>query len=72
MASHSANLLLENLVVETGFEFTLARRCGSDIHSCLSTSQDDIIFLWGDGGAVQGGVCRVSFHDFKVVNIDEL
>jgi hypothetical protein len=72
MASDAANLLLENLVVETRFELSLAGRGGCDVHGCLATSKNDKVFLWGDGGGVERSVGDVGLHDFEVAGVDDL
>lgn len=72
VASHTADLVLEDLVVEAGFEFTLAGRGSGDVHGCLTTSEDNKVFLGGDGGAVEGGVGGVGLEDFEVLGRDEL
>jgi len=53
---HTTNLLTEDLVVEAGLEFSLACARGCDIHGGLSTSEDNVVFDRGHGGAVEGGV----------------
>ena len=72
MTTNSANLFLKYLVVEPSFELALTTRSGSDIHCCLSTSKDDEIFLWSDGGAVQRGISDISFHDLEISCVNEL
>lgn len=52
VASDTANLILENLVIEPRLEFTLSLRCCSDISSFLSTSEDDKVLLRGERGGV--------------------
>lgn len=72
VATDTADLVLEDLVVETSFEFTLARGGRGDIHGSLTTSQDHVVLLGGDGGAVQGRVGNVGFEDGEVTAGDEL
>lgn len=72
VASDTADLLLEDLVVEAGFEFSLAGRGGGDVHGCLTTADDDVVFKGGDGGGVEGGVGDVGFHYFEGLGVDEL
>lgn len=68
----STDLLLENLVVEPRFEFTLSGVGGGDIHSGLSSSENDKVLVGGDGGAVERSVGYVGLHDFEVAGVDEL
>lgn len=72
MTTDSTDLLLENLVIETSFEFTLSRVGGSDVHSGLSTAEDDKVLVRCDGGAVERSVGNVGLHDFEIGGVDEL
>lgn len=48
MATDSTNLLFENFVVETRFEFTLSGVGCGNVHSGLSSSEDDEILVGCD------------------------
>lgn len=72
MATDAADLILEDLVVETRLEFTLSGGGGCDVHGCLSTAEDDEVFLGGDDGAVEGRVGGVGLEDLEVLGCDEL
>lgn len=72
MATDTADLLLEDLVVEPRLELTLAGGGRGDVHSGLSTTQDDEVLLGGDGGAVEGGVGDVCLEKLEVAGGDEL
>jgi hypothetical protein len=72
VTSHTADLVLENLVVETGLELTLTGGGSCDIHGCLTTTEDDKILLGGDGGTVEGCIGNVSLEDLEVTGRDEL
>jgi hypothetical protein len=72
MATYTANLLGEDLVVEAGFEFTLAGGGGCDVHGGLATTEDDVVFYGGHGGAVEGGVGDVGLEDVESLDINEL
>lgn len=72
VTAHATNLALEDLVIETGLEFTLASRGGGDIHSGLTTTEDDVVLLAGDGSAVERGVGGVGLEDLEVLGCDEL
>lgn len=72
VATDTANLLLKDLVVEAGLEFALSRRGGCDIHGGLTTAEDDVLLLGGDGGAVEGCVGDVRLEDFELLGCDEL
>lgn len=72
MATDTADLLLEDLVVETGLELTLTGRGPGDIHGSLTTTENDEILLRRDGGAVQGGISDVSLENLEVLGGDEL
>lgn len=68
----TANLVLKDLVVETSLEFTLAGGGCSNIHSGLATSQNNVVLLGCDCGAVQWGIGDVGFHDSKVTGRHKL
>ena len=72
VTTHTANLVLEDLVVETGLELTLAGGGGGNIHGGLTTSQDDEVLLRGNGSAVQRSVGNVGLDDGKILGRDEL
>jgi len=72
VSSHTANFLLENLVVEAGFEFPLARRSCGDVHCCLTTSKNNKVLFRSDGSTVKWSIGYIGFHDFKISCIDEL
>lgn len=72
VTTHTADFILKDLVVETGFEFTLASGCRGDIHGGLATAQHHVVFLGGDDGAVEGGVGNVGFEDGEVTGGNEL
>lgn len=72
MTTNSANLLLENLVVESGLKLSLSAAGCGDIHSCLTTSENDKVLVGGDGCAVQGSICDVCLHDLEIRGVDEL
>ena len=61
MPLNAPDLVLEDLVVEAGFEFALAGGGGGDVHGGLAAAEDDEGLLRGDGGGVEGGVGRVGF-----------
>jgi hypothetical protein len=72
VATDATNLLGEDLVVETGLEFTLAGRGGCDIHGGLATTEDNVVFYGGNGSAVEGCVGNVCLEDGKLFGVDEL
>ena len=72
VASHAADFVLKDLVVETGFEFTLTGGRAGDVHGGLTTAENYKVFLGRDGGGVEGGVGGVGLEDFKVLSGDEL
>lgn len=72
VASDTANLVLEHLVVETGLEFTLPGGGGCDIHGGLATTQDHVVLFGSDGGAVQGSIGNVCFENGEITRGDEL
>ena len=53
VAPYTANLILKDLVVETGLKLALARRRCSDIHGRLATTQNHVVLLGGDGSRVE-------------------
>lgn len=72
MTTHATNLLLKHLVVEARLEFTLASRSGGDVHGSLAATEDDEVFLGGDGSGVEGGVGDVGLHNLEIGGIDDL
>lgn len=72
VTTHTTNLLHKDLVVEAGFEFTLSRGCGCDVHGGLTSTENNVVFYGRDGGAVEGRVGNVRLEDGKVFGIDEL
>jgi hypothetical protein len=72
MASDTANLLFEDLVVEAGFELSLTGAGGGDVHGGLTTSDDHVVLDGCDGGRVEGCVGNVCLHDFERLGVHEL
>ncbi len=72
VTAHTADLVLEDLVVESGLELSLPSRRGGDVHGGLATSENDEIFLGGDGGAVERCIGRVGLENLKILGADEL
>ena len=72
VTAHATNLALEDLVVETGLEFTLAGRGGGDIHGGLTATEDNVVLLASDGSAVKRGVGGVGLENLEVLGCDEL
>ena len=66
MATDTADLLLEDLVVEPGLELTLSRGGGGDVHGGLAAAEDDVVLLGGDAGAVERGVGGVGLEQLEV------
>jgi hypothetical protein len=72
VTTDTANLLHEDLVVETRFKLSLAGRGGSDIHGGLSSTKDNVVFYGRDGGAVERCVGNIGLENGKIFDIDEL
>lgn len=72
VTTNTADFVLKDPVVETGFEFTLASGRGGDIHGGLTTAQDHVVLLGGDDGAVERRVGDVGFEDGEVTGGQEL
>jgi hypothetical protein len=73
VTTHTADLLLEDLVVEAGLELTLAGGCGGDVHGGLTTTEDNVVLrVGGDGGGVEGCVGDVGLEDFHRVGVVQL
>lgn len=66
VATDTTDFVLEDLVVEAGFEFTLSGGGGGDVHGGLTTAENDEVFARGDGGGVEGGICDVGFEELQV------
>jgi hypothetical protein len=63
VTADTTNFVLEDLVVEAGLELSLASRSSSDVHGGLTATENNEIFLGGDGGAVEGGITDVRLED---------
>lgn len=72
VTSHTADLVLEDLVVETGLELTLSGRGSGDVHGGLTTTEDDEVLLGGDSSAVQGSIGDVCLENLEVAGRDKL
>jgi hypothetical protein len=72
VTSDTANLLFEDLVVETGFELSLTGAGGGDVHGGLTTSDDNVVLDGCDGGRVEGCVGDVCLHDLERLGVHEL
>ena len=66
MAPDTADLVLEDLVVEAGLELALAGAGGGDVHGGLAAAEDDEVLLRGDAGAVERGVGGVGLEQLEV------
>ena len=72
VATDTANLVFEDLVVEAGLEFTLAGGGGGDIHGGLTTTENHVFLLWCHAGSVEGSVGGVGLEDGEVAGGHEL
>ena len=72
MSLDTANLVLENLVVEARLKFSLSRRRGGDILGVLSAAEADVVLPDEDGGAVERGIGHVGLEHLEVLGGDEL
>lgn len=72
MTTDTANLVLEDLVVEASLELTLTGAGGGDIGSSLTTTQNDKVLLAGQSSTVQGGIGDVGLQNTQVLGGDEL
>jgi len=72
VTTDTANLVLEDLVVESSLEFTLASGGRGDVHGGLTTTENDEVLLPGHAGAVEGGITGVGLEDLEILSGDEL
>lgn len=72
VTTDTANLVFENLVVETGLEFTLASGGSCDIHGGLTTTQNHVFLLGSDGGGVEGSIGGVGLEDVEIASGQKL
>lgn len=72
VTTNTADFVLEDLVVETSLEFTLASGGSGDFHGGLTTTKDDKVLLGGNGCAVERGIAGVRLEDFEVAGGKEL
>lgn len=68
VASNSADLVLEDLVIESSFKFALASGRGCHVGGSLATSEDDKVLLWGDGGGVERRIGNIGLQDAEVAS----
>jgi hypothetical protein len=59
--SYSPYFILEDLVIEPSLEFSLSSRCCGHIHGCLTTTENNEVFLWCDCCRVERGISNVCF-----------
>jgi hypothetical protein len=72
VTTDTANLVFEDLVVEARLELTLTGRGGCDIHGGLTTTEDNVVLLSGNGSRVEGGIGDVGLKDGEVAGRNEL
>jgi hypothetical protein len=87
MTSYPSNLVLEDFMVKTGFEFPLTGLSSGDFSSFLASTEDDLgkklvqqrnveggykVLYWGYGGCVERGVGVVCFEQVKCVGVKDL
>lgn len=72
MTPDTADLILKDLVVESGLKFTLALGSSSDVSGLLTTTEDHEILFRGKSSCVKRGVSNKGLEDLKVVHIDYL
>lgn len=72
VTSHTTNLVLEDLVIETSLELTLTGRSSGNIHSGLTTTEDDEFLFGGDSGTIKGCVGCIGLEDLEIAGRDEL
>ena len=72
VATDTANLVFEDLVVETSLEFTLTSGGSSDIHSSLTTTKNHVFLLRRNSSAVEGSVGNIGLKDGEVTAGNEL
>lgn len=71
VARETCALLLKDLVPESSLESTLSCRSGCDVHSILTTTNNDERLGWMNGSTVQwclGGVC---LYHLQCLGVDE-
>lgn len=71
VASYATDLVLEDLVVETRLELSLAGGGRGDVHGRLATAQDHVVLLRGDACAVEGRVGGVRLEELEVAGGDQ-
>lgn len=72
VTSHTTNFVLEDFVIEPSLKLTLTGRSSGNIHSGLTTTEDDEFLLGGDSGTVEGCVGCIGLEDLKIAGRDEL
>lgn len=70
MSPHSSNLILKDLMIEPRLEFTLSGTGSGDIHSGLSTAEDDEVFPGCYGCGIEWSVGGVGLENFEIAGAD--
>ena len=70
MSPHSSNLILKDLMIEPRLEFTLSCTGSGDVHSGLSTTEDDEVFPGCYGSGIERSVSGVGLENFEIAGAD--
>lgn len=72
VTTYTADLIFEDLVIESSLEFTLAGGGCCDIHSGLTTTKDHKLLLGRDRSGVERGIGGVGLQDGKIAGRQDL
>merc|ERR1712196_698976 len=71
VATHRAQLVLVNLMVPLGLEFTHAGICGGHSASILASTQDDVVLGRRDGRSIHWGIGLVCLQALHCLCVEE-
>lgn len=72
VATYTADLVFEDLVIESSLEFTLTGGGRCDFHSGLTTTKDHEVLLGRDGSGVERGIRGVGLQDCEIARRQDL
>src|SRR5687768_12673922 len=72
VTSNSADFLFKDLVVEPRLELSLTGRSCGNIHSSLTSTENNVVLLWGDGSTIERSIGDVCLQNLEIRGIDKL
>ena len=66
MTFHTADFVLEDLMIKACFELSLSRRCSCYIHSCLAATEDNEFLFRCYCGCINRRIRHVGLEKLKI------